>query len=98
MAVERVRRQKAGQERDEAIAARLKADDRLCGRCWLPRTPRRRPRRRHGFRAIPAGSDAATDTEPSRTRKACITVQQTIRRRREDDTGDRGPAGGDKME
>jgi hypothetical protein len=29
MAVERVRRQKAGQERDEAIAARLKADDRL---------------------------------------------------------------------
>jgi hypothetical protein len=98
MAVERVRRQKTEQQRDEAITAGPKADERRrprllvaalqrgpgrVGERWeavLTQVPGRRPRR--APRSSRAGSDADTDTESTGTRRACITVPQTIRKPR----------------
>ena len=46
LATERGCRQKAEQERDDAIAARQEAEERLREVLATPRMPRRRPRRR----------------------------------------------------
>jgi hypothetical protein len=98
MAVERVRRQKTEQQRDEAITAGPKADERRRPRLLvaeLQRGPGRvgerweavlTPGTGKASQAAPrssrAGSDADTDTESTGTRRACITVPQTIRKPR----------------
>jgi chromosome segregation ATPase len=96
LAIERDRRKKAEQERDDAIAGRQKAEgriqemlatlDALKASQAVPRSSRDR-----------ADPDAETDTEASGTGRACETVPQTTRRPGEKMPASEPSAGGDEV-
>jgi hypothetical protein len=92
---ERDCRRKAEQERDDAIAARQEAEERLlevqAAQDVLKASQVRR-RLTHG------PGDQDTDTEASGIRKACITVPQTIRTTRKTTPATEHPVGSDKVE